>query len=106
MFHQGRKHLAQPHGRGATLGAYHQRALLQVGDLALPLHLWRQRGVERALQAAQACGVVLKAGEGVAAAQKAMEQPGHKGGCAKRHEAGGCAMINSRLCRIDVDPKT
>jgi hypothetical protein len=79
MFHQARKHLAQPHGRGTTLCAHHQRALLEVGDLALTLHLRRQRGVERALQAAQACGVVLEAGEGVAAAQKAMEQPGHRG---------------------------
>ena len=64
---QAGQDLAYPHRRGAAAGGHDQAALLEVGHPALALQLRRQHAVEHRLQPVEPRGMVLQAGERVAA---------------------------------------
>ncbi|CAH1745658.1 protein of unknown function [Thauera humireducens] len=113
---QAWQHLLQAYGGRAVACRDDQVAILEVRHLALLGHVGGQCRFECPLQSPQAGGVFLKAGEGVAAAEEAMEELAHdawnpvngRGAAVNwRHvsRAARIGMINSRLCRIDVDLK-
>ncbi len=64
---QAGQDLAHSHRRRAAACGHDQAAFLEVRDPALALQLWRKHAVEHRLQPVQARGMILQAGEGVAA---------------------------------------
>jgi len=77
MIKQAGRHLFQAYRNRAAAGGNHQRVILQVCNAACANELGRQCLLEHTLQATQARCVILKPGQHVAAAEKALYQGAH-----------------------------